>query len=162
LGDGLPFQTDFKSALLRLVFGVADVEQFRNASLGPAVIVRLAEIDAWLGHITLSPTAITVAVSGSRVAGTQLIITGSSAAQFQSKLRAPSTVECPLPIGVPTSLWIMLSTDNQWLDYYHRDERWPIARRGQDNVTVDAGDASTEIAAIIARGEGLTTEFKED
>jgi len=162
LADGLPFYPNLQTAILRLVYEVTDVEQFQNSSVSPAVIVRIADTAAWLGQIKLSPTAITMTVSGTRVAGAQVTISGSSDVQFQHHMPAPGPVECPLPNGVPSPLWIVLSRDNQWLDYYHRDERWPIANQPQANVTIEAGDPAIEIAALIAQGEGMTTEFKSE
>lgn len=162
LANGLLFYHDLKTAILDLVYKANDVERFTNSSLSPAVIVRIANTAAWLGQIKLSPTAISVKVFGTGVPGTQLTISGSSSVQFQHVFITRGSVECPLPDGIPSPLWIVLSKADKWLDYYQRDERWPIISGQQSNVIVEAGDDSTELAALIAQGEGLTTEFKED
>jgi hypothetical protein len=162
LADRLPFFPDLKTAILRMGYQAKDPGKFQNSSLGQFVIVRSADSSAWLNQITLSPISIKVNVAGTRVTGSQLTISGSGGVQFQEQLLKRATIECPLPNGVPSPLWIALSRGDQWLDYYHRDERWPITNQTHANVTIEAGDTSTEIAGIIAQGEGLTTEFKED
>lgn len=161
LADGLPFFPNFKTAVLQLIHKVSDLSQYLSGpSLDPQVTVRITNTEAWLHHVTLSPTAIKVTVSGTRVVGVQVTISGSSGVQFQQQLHRRGSVECPLPNGVPSPLWIVLSRGNQWLDFYHRDERWPVTNLRQSNVTVEAGDPGAELEALIAQGEGLTTEFK--
>lgn len=162
VGDGLPFYPDLKTAILSCVYRASSVEELQNTSISPTVIVRIADPEAWLSEIKLSPTAINVTVAGQRVAGVQVTIRGSTDVQFLQQMQTNGSVECLLPRGVPSPLWIVLSRGKQWLDYYQRDERWSFTRGEQGNVTFEAGDASTEIAALIAQGEGMSTEFKEN
>jgi hypothetical protein len=160
LADGLPFFPDLKTAILKLVYHTDDPREFQNSTVSPSVIVRIGESAAWLHQITLSPTSVNVTVAGTRVTGSQLTISGSTDIQFQEQLATRKTVECLLPNGVPSPLWIVLSRGDQWQDYYHRDARWPLTREAHANVVIQPGDISAEIAARIAQGEDLTTEFK--
>jgi len=123
LSDDAPFFPDFRTALLRLVYKVQDIDAIQQEP-GAAVVVRLADTSAWLSNITLSPTAIDVTISGTRVGVSRITITGGGATLHDRQLDARRTVTCSLPNGIPSPLWIMLSRGNEWLDYYQRDERW--------------------------------------
>jgi len=159
--DG-PFFPDFRSALLRLVYMATDIDATPQTP-SAEVIVRIADTRAWLSDITISPTAIEVTMSGTGTGGAQLIVTGGGESLLEQKNVASGTFNCPLPNGIPSPLWIMLSRGNEWLDYYHRDERWATLNSSrQPNVTIDVGDARSEIEILIPQGEGPEIEFKRE
>jgi len=58
----------------------------------------------------------------------------------------------------------MLARGNTWLDYYHRDARWPVYRKEQGNVRIELPPPSREleIEGLVAQGEGPQIEFKRE
>jgi hypothetical protein len=164
VSDVYPFFQDFRTALLKLMYQVDTIEPHVNNSPSPLVIVKLANTEAWLRQITITPTVIQVNVDGNQVGGSKIIFSDSGQLYVEHKLSQAETVECPLPDGVPTQLYIMLARGNTWLDYYHRDERWTIYKKDQDNVEIESNlpNRELEIEGLIAQGEGPQTEFKRE
>jgi glutaredoxin-related protein len=162
LSDVSPFFPDYRTALLKLIYQVDQVDP--NASLSPLVMVKLAHREAWLRHIAITPTAIQVAVDGEQVGGVHLVFSDSEHLYIEQQLSQPETIECPLPEGIPTQIHILLTRGNSWLDYYHRDARWPIYKKDQDNVRIETPPISRELAIeeLIAQGEGPQIEFKRE
>ena len=164
LSDIYPFFQDYRTALLKLVYQVDNIDPYVNSSLSPLVVVKLANKGAWLRQITITPTVIQVVVDGNQVGNSHIIFSNSEQLHFEHKLSKTKIVECPLPNGVPTKLYIMLARGNTWLDYYHRDERWQIYQKDQDNVSVETAppNRELEIEGLIAQGEGPQIEFKRE
>jgi hypothetical protein len=160
VAEGVPFFPSFNAAVYRLIYNGDEDEMPTGTTIVPRFLVHGFHIDAWLSAITLSPTAVRATVSGTRVGGSQVTISGAQGVFTQEMLAGRKTVTCPLPNGLPSPLYIVLSRGARWLDYYMRDERWPTPRHRQENVTVEFGDKSSEIEALIAQGEGLQVEFK--
>ncbi len=164
VSDVYPFFQDYRTALLKLVYQVDNIDSYVNSSPSPLVVVKLANTGAWLRQIAITPTVIRVIVDGNQVSDSQIIFSDSGQLYFEQKLSKTEVVECPLPDGVPTQLYIMLVRGNTWLDYYHRDERWPIYRKDQDNVRVETAppNRELEIEGLIAQGEGPQIELKRE
>src|SRR5260370_5873917 len=164
VSDVYPFFQDYRTALLKLVYQVDNIDSYVNSSPSPLVVVKLANTGAWLRQIAITPTVIRVIVDGNQVSDSQIIFSDSGQLYFEQKLSKTELVECPLPDGVPTQLYIMLVRGNTWLDYYHRDERWHIYRKDQDKVRVETAppNRELEIAGLIAQGEGPQIELKRE
>lgn len=164
LSNDEPFFPDFRTALLRLIYQVEDLAAHGNNSLSPAVVLRLAETEAWLAHIKMAPTAISITVAGDNVSGVRLTVTDTLVLNYEYQFESAETKEFPLPNGVPIALYVVLSRGNRWLDYYHRDDRWPITRGEQGNVNIEHPPVSPEleIETLIAQGEGQHIEFKSE
>ncbi len=160
VADGLPFFPSFRAAVYRLIYNGDDEELPTNTTIDPRFLVHLFHNEGWLSSITLSPTAVRATVTGIRIGGSQVTISGAQGVFTQEALVGRTTVTCPLPNGLPSPLYVVLSRGADWLDYYTRDERWPTLRHRQENVTVEFGDKTSEIEALIAQGEGLQVEFK--
>jgi hypothetical protein len=128
------------------------------------VVIKLVNKEAWLQHISITPTAIQVTVDGNQMENAHLIFNDSEQLYFEQKLSKPEIVECPLPDGIPLTLYIMLTRENTWLDYYHRDARWPVYRKEQGNVRIELPPPSREleIEGLVAQGEGPQIEFKRE
>lgn len=124
-------------------------------------MIKLVNKEAWLQHIAITPTAIQVTVDGNQVENAHLIFNDLEQLYFEQKLSKPELVECPLPDGIPLTLYIMLAQGNTWLDYYRRDARWSVYRKEQDNVRIELPPPSREleIEGLVAQGEGPTNRI---
>lgn len=164
LSDDAPFFPDFRTALLKLVYQVDNLEPYLNSSLSPLVCVRIAETEAWLRDIKITPSAIRISVEGSSVGGAQLIVSDAAQTMLQRHLTEAGATECLLSNGVPTTLYVVLSRGGGWLDQYHRDERWQLYQREQDNVEIETPppSAELEVEALTSGGEGPRVEFKRE
>jgi len=162
LSDVSPFFPDYRTALFKLVYQVDQVDT--NSSPSPLVVIKLVNKGAWLQHIAITPTVIQVTVDGNQVENAYLIFNDSEQLYFEQTLSKPELVECPLPDGIPLTLYIMLARGNTWLDYYHRDARWPVYRKEQSNVRIELPPPSREleIEGLVAQGEGPQIEFKRE
>lgn len=82
---------------------------------------------------------------------------------FDEHLEHEGPITCPLPERPLSQLWIILSREQELLDYYQRDERWSRLNREQSNVTFERPEVSPiGIEDVIAQGEGPTIEFKRE
>ena len=157
IADGCPFFPDFQTAAIKLLYGV-DRNTGQGLS-GEVVTVNLAQDEAWIEHIHLSATSISVLVKGNKVSGTRLEIGGAVDWRFDKDLRRQGRVTCPLPKGLPSKLWIVVSRGSRWLDYRELAQQmpWYVA---PESITADPPDLRTRIESSIYRGEGETIEFK--
>lgn len=158
---GCPFFPNLQIALAQLVYGAKDWDSSQNLSSGEKAIVRIAQTEAWIQGIHISPAALTVTVAGTNTPGTRLEVVGPPERLFDEVLKQEGPVTCPLPKGPPSRLWITLSRDKEWLDYYEWDQRWAWMNRQQSNVTFEPPEWHTQIEALISQGEGLTIDLKE-
>lgn len=161
VSNACPFFPDFRAALYDLIYDIKDNAQVQNRSLQEAIIVRVAQTKAWIHEVHFSPTKLSVNVTGTKVTGSRLQISGFPNLSFDKQLVHRQTVEFPLSENIPQQLWIVLGRGSEWLDYYFLDRRWSPFKQQQGNVTFDPPDIRTRIQELIAQGEGQTTEFKK-
>jgi hypothetical protein len=125
-------------------------------------MLRVAENEAWIGNVHVTPTQVTAAVHGSAVKGCELELFGVSDRSAQ-RLDGAGTVTFPVSNGLPKSAWLWLKRGSKWLDYRSID--------AQSGWTGDLTRALVEIEqpiepqanieALITSGEGPQLEFKE-
>lgn len=125
-------------------------------------LLRMAETEAWLGHVHVTATMAEADVHGDNVAGAELELYGVSD-RGHTLLDGPGTVAFPVAEGLPASAWLWLKRQCRWLDYRSIDARsgWTtdLARAG---VTIEQpAEPQANIEALIASGEGPQLEFKE-
>ncbi|MEU9477127.1 ATP-binding protein [Streptomyces sp. NPDC048191] len=124
--------------------------------------LRLAENDAWVGRVHVTPTQLVVTVEGDRVVGAELELFGVSG-RSSYRLDAAGDVTFPLAQGLPAHAWLWLKRGTTWLDYRSLDpgSGWTsdLDRAG---VKIEAPvEPQAHIEALIAAGEGPQVEFKE-
>jgi len=137
---------NFHDLVSDLVYGVKRRPSGLMQLDGEAVTVRIAQTDAWIDRIVLSPRTLTVTVAGSDVGGARFEMKGSPDLWVATTLeqgieqvdidRQSVRLDYAMPEGPPSDLWMFLSRDGAWLD-----EHWPTAERSplgptSHNVTV--------------------------
>jgi Putative DNA-binding domain len=125
-------------------------------------LLRIAEDEAWIGAVHVSPTSLTANVHGNAVRGAQMELYGIADRSAQ-RLDGPGIVTFPLSDGLPASAWLWLKRGSHWLDYRSIDARsgWTgdLSRAGVE--IEQAMEPQANIEALIASGEGPQLEFKE-
>ncbi len=121
--DICPFFPSFQAALYDLVHGGADPEQRGRTSEGESHIIRIAHPEAWLEHIHISSTALTITVAGFEAEGTVLEISGPPSVRWKQQIASAGTVTYPLSTPLPDERWLILSRGSRWLNYYQHYAR---------------------------------------
>ncbi len=160
VNDHCPFFPNVQHAISQLMYEVTDPSQL--GATHQAYFVRFVHDEARIQHIEISPLLLSIDVNGTNLAKTRCQISGPPELTFEIEVSHPQRVDCPLPQGMPPDVWIVLSRGNEWLDYSYISQRWSPFRRQQDNVSISPPDIRTQIQELIAQGEGLTIEFKQE
>lgn len=122
------------------------------------VSLRVAHTEAWIERLEQHSSSLVIRVLGEAVEGVRLEVTGSKGVRLDQKLVGPGDIRFELPEGLPPRLWVLLSRGNRWLDI--RDLNQHGLRSSWDNVIDVPPDLATQVAGLVARGEGERTEFK--
>lgn len=138
----------------QFLFGVPE-----ERDTGRRLLIRIARGDAWIRHVHLTPTSLTVRLAGRTVVGSRLELLANSEAHQSVGVDAARRVQFALPQGLPPGGRLLLSRDGVWRDDRYLDLAFRI---GQPDFTWDSGDPSTEVEALIAAGEGTNLEFKQE
>lgn len=149
-----PSFRSLRFAINQFFFGIDN-----DTGYGVELLVRIARTDAWIEHIHFTPTAIRVKVSGDAVIGCRLELLASASDHLSAAVNESSTVEWPLPRGLPQHSQLLLSCDGVW-----RDDRYLDAahRVGRPDFSSESGDPATDVEAVIAAGETISVEFKRE
>lgn len=161
VAEGAPFFPEPQSAWR--AFSESDFS-LSGASPPPneLALLRIAEDEAWIGAVHVTPTQITADVRGDAVHGAEMELFGVSDRSAQ-QLNGPGTVTFPLRDGLPGSAWLWLKRGSRWLDYRPIDARsgW-TGDLSRAEVEIDqAVEPQANIEALIASGEGPRLEYKE-
>jgi Schlafen, AlbA_2 len=163
ISEGCPLFPNFQTALFALVYGhTTQWDQAQQRSQQGKILIRLAQTDAWIEHIHISPISLSVQIEGSQLQGTFLQVQAPPYPPFEQTIEKSGTIECPLPDGMPRQVWIVLSREHTWLDCLTLDQRWSPFTAKKTSVSSEPPDMATQIQALISGGEGPTVEFKED
>lgn len=160
VNDGCPFFPNVQHAIAQLIYEVDDSNQL--GALNQGYFVRFIHDEARISHIEISPLLLSIDINGTNLAGIRCQISGPPELNFEAEISQPQHVDCPLPQGMPPDVWIVLSRGSEWLDYSYISQRWSPFRRQQGNVSISPPDMRTQIQELIAQGEGLTIEFKQE
>jgi hypothetical protein len=126
-------------------------------------VIRIAESRAWISHVHVAPTKMTVDVQGDAAEGCVLEL-NSTADRTSQKLDGSGTVTLTLAGGLPDHAWLWLKHGTTWLDYLSIDPRsaW-TGDLSRANVEIEVPvDPQANVEALIAAGEGPQVEFKEE
>jgi hypothetical protein len=114
----------------------------------------------WIERVRVTPTSLEIDLGGTQAEGARVEL--NSATQRTAVLATEGVrVAVPLPEGLPRGAWLYLSRDREWLDYRAIGEamgQGDLARTGVDIEVTD--DPESVIGALLAAGEGTSTEFK--
>lgn len=123
-------------------------------------LVRVADDRGWIERVRVTPASLEIDLGGTQAKGARVEL--NSATQ-RAVVRAAEglRVSIPLPEGLPRGAWLYLSREREWLDYRAIGEamgQGDLARMGVDVEVPD--DPESVIGALLAGGEGPSTEFK--
>jgi hypothetical protein len=122
--------------------------------------VRVVDDRGWFERVRVTPASLEIDLGGARTEGARVEL--NSATQRTAVLTAEdSHVSLPLPGGLPQGAWLYLSREREWLDYRAIGEamgQGDLARTGVEVEVPD--DPESVIGALLAAGEGSSTEFK--
>ena len=151
---GTPSFISIGLAANQLLFGMAE-----ERDSGHPLILRVARTDAWIRHVHLTPTSVTVRTSGRLAPGSRLELLTTSEVSQSAVVDAKRKVSFVLPHGLPPGARLLLSRDGLWRDDRYLDFAY---RLSQPDFTWESGDPATDIEALIAGGEDTTLEFKRE
>ncbi len=160
INDRCPFFPSVQHAISQFIYEVTDPNQL--GATNQAYFIRFIHDEARIKHIEISPLLLSIDIDGTNLAGIRCQISGPPELNFEAEISQPQHVDCPLPQGMPPDVWIVLSRGSEWLDYSYISQRWSPFRRQQDNVSISPPEMRTQIQELIAQGEGLTIEFKQE
>ena len=126
-------------------------------------LIRLVQDDAWIEHVHVSPTSLSVQIGGTQAAGCELELFGLSDRSTR-QLDGPGANTFALENGLPDQAWIWLKRDTQWLDYRAFSQPWAVPDLPAD-ASVDfeiPDEPRAALEALIASGEGPNLEFKRE
>lgn len=166
VSDACPFFPNFHAALYDLVYGGTDPQERGRMSAGESCIVRIAHPEAWLEHIHISSTALTITVAGFETEDAFLEISGPPSVRWKQQIASEGTVTFPLSTPLPDEWWVMLSRGSHWLDYYQHYARYSAWSGKQPHVTTEQPRVASDPAILVqgwaAQGEGQQMEYKLD
>lgn len=159
IGDDCPSFPNFDVAAFRLLY---DAEWQPGQSLPSTLwLIRITHTEAWIDHLKLSPSSLSVTVAGTNVEDSRLEVISSGGDRFTQKLKATGIIECPFPTGLPSRLTLILSRKRSCLDYRDIDMQGSPARTWNNIVVDQPATTSEQIQGLIYQGEGETIEFKD-
>jgi hypothetical protein len=122
--------------------------------------VRVVDGRGWFERMRVTPASLEIDLGGAQAEGTRVEL--NSETQRTAVLAAEDPhVSLPLPDGLPRGAWLYLSREREWLDYRAIGEalgQGDLARTGIEVEVPD--DPESVIGALLAAGEGSSTEFK--
>jgi hypothetical protein len=147
-----PSYRSIQFAINDFIFGISS-----DTAYGLPLLVRMARTDAWIEHVHLTPTAMTIDLAGDAVAGCRLELLAEGDGHQATTVATEPRVEFPLLRGLPARSQLLLSREGAW-----RDDRFldPVNRQNRPDFSWDSGDRTTDIEALISSGEGAAVEFK--
>lgn len=123
------------------------------------LLVRIARTDAWIEHVHLTPSAMTVSLAGDAIIGCRLELLAPGGEYQSTTVQETSTVELPLPRGLVQHSQLLLSRDGSWRDDRYLD---PAYRLDRPDFSWESGDRTSDVEALIAGGETVSVEFKSE
>ena len=156
--DGCPSFQNISAAAASLIYG----EPASSRQLEPNEIhIRIVHREAWMEQVHLHPTAASITVEGTNVAGTRIEVKAEPEPYVERRLRKAGARRFSFKRGLPERLWIMLSRNDRWLDY--RDLNLRGNRTSSEgDVVIEPVDDCAQIEGLISRGERETVEFKQE
>ncbi|HCA57823.1 MAG TPA: hypothetical protein DEP46_07575 [Blastocatellia bacterium] len=152
----LPSFENLKAAVLHYIY---DLVSDREFSVINDLTLQLHEKDCWISKISLHPTAITVDVKGTNVSGARLEVR-MDRDHFEKRINRSVRNVFTLTKGLGDKLWIVVSRKGKWIDYHETNLKYRSYSGNKEDQLISYLDKRLELEAIVARGEGETTEFK--
>lgn len=120
---------------------------------------RRQDLSGRICGVTVTPTQLTVRMEGSNLTGT-IIDLGTPIWHQRASLSSDSeqTVTFDLSGSLPLASWVVLHRADEWLDIRYLNHPYSISKQVDVEFEVEP---ATRLDALVAAGEGPTTEFKE-
>lgn len=150
----------FPNLSVATYFFIYDKKYQSGNNLPSGLNFYIAQEDCWLGKIHLRPSSVKVEVNGCRVKDKRLEL-WTEVKHYEAQLKKRGSKSFSFPHGLPEKIWFALTKGNEWFDYRELDLKSSYLSNRKD-ITLTQTTKKTEIKGIIARGEGETTEFKEE
>lgn len=156
--DSCPSFRNVAAAAAKLMYG--ELASSRQSE-PDEIYIRIAHREAWIEQVHLRPTAASVTVEGTNVAGTRIEVSAEPGEYFERRLRKAGLRHFSFKHGLPERLWIIVSRNDRWLDYRDLDLRGN-KMTSEGDVVIDRADDCAQIEGFISRGERETIEFKQE
>ena len=128
-------------------------------SLPTDLVVRVAHLDAWIKHVRLTPTTLSVQLGGRAAAGSRVELLASLEDHRSAIVGTKRSVSFLLPHGLPSGAILLLSINGDWRDHRYLD---PAHRLDRADFSWESGDSSLDLATLISTGEAAQLEFKRE
>jgi hypothetical protein len=159
IGDDCPSFPSYETAFQAFFYGDFSPAPGRGGR-SELALVRVVDGRGWIERVRVTPASLEIDLGGSQAEGARVEL--NSATHRTAVLATEgSHVSVPLPEGLPRGAWLYLSREREWLDYRAIGEamgQGDLARTGVDVEVAD--DPESVIGALLAGGEGSSTEFK--
>jgi Putative DNA-binding domain len=123
---------------------------------GREIVFRDQDLRGRIGAVRVRPTELIVEVEGDALEGASVGVGGDWAVPSARLAAETRRVRLPLVEPLPSRAWLALHLDRELLDHRYLGDAW-----GQADVEVE-GDRRTQLAVLIAGGEGARAEFKRE
>jgi hypothetical protein len=159
IGDDCPSFPSYEAAFHAFFYGDFSPALGRGAR-SEFGTVRIVDDRGWLERVRVTPASLEIDLGGAQAEGARVEL--NSATQRTAVLAAEDPhVSLPLPDGLPRETWLYLSREREWLDYRAIGESMGQGDLARTGVEVEVSDdPESVIGALLAGGEGSSTEFK--
>jgi hypothetical protein len=158
IGDDCPSFPSYEAAFHAFFYGDFSPAPGRGAR-SEFGTVRVVDNRGWLERVRVTPASLEIELGGARAEDARVEL--NSATQRTAVLAAEPHVSIPLPDGLPRGAWLYLSREREWLDYRAIGEAMGQGDLAWTGVEIEVpDDPESVIGALLAGGEGSSTEFK--
>jgi hypothetical protein len=159
IGDDCPSFPSYETAFQAFFYGDFSPAPGRGGR-SEFALVRVVDGRGWIERVRVTPASLEIDLGGTQAEGARVEL-NSATQRTAVPATEGSRVSVPLPEGLPRGAWLYLSRDREWLDYRAIGEavgQGDLARTGVEVEVPD--DPESVIGALLAAGEGASTEFK--
>jgi hypothetical protein len=159
IGDDCPSFPSYETAFQAFFYADFSPAPGRGGR-SELALVRVVDGRGWIERVRVTPASLEIDLGGTQVEGARVEL-NSATQRTAVPATEGSRVSVPLPEGLPRGAWLYLSRDREWLDYRAIGEgmgQGDLARTGVEVEVPD--DPESVIGALLAAGEGPSTEFK--
>ena len=159
IGDDCPSFPSYETAFQAFFYGDFSPAPGRGGR-SEFALVRVVDGRGWFERVRVTPASLEIDLGGTQAEGARVEL-NSATQRTAVPATEGSRVSVPLPEGLPRGAWLYLSREREWLDYRAIGEamgQGDLARTGVEVEVPD--DPESVIGALLAAGEGPSTEFK--
>ena len=159
IGDDCPSFPSYEAAFQAFFYGDFSPAPGRGGR-SELALVRVVDGRGWIERVKVTPASLEIDLGGTQADCARVELNSATQRTAVPATQGPH-VSVPLPDGLPSGAWLYLSRDREWLDYRAIGEAIGQGDLARTGVEVDVpDDPETVIRALLAAGEGPSTEFK--